>query len=32
VIGADGFGFANERGRWLKIPQVGTVIIITDCP
>jgi len=28
VIGADGFGFANERGRWLKIPQVG----ITDCP
>jgi UDP-3-O-[3-hydroxymyristoyl] glucosamine N-acyltransferase len=30
VIGADGFGFANERGRWLKIPQVGTVIIGDD--
>ncbi len=27
VIGADGFGFANQRGNWLKIPQVGTVII-----
>lgn len=31
VIGADGFGFANERGRWLKIPQVGTVIIGDEC-
>lgn len=31
VIGADGFGFANERGRWLKIPQTGTVIIGDDC-
>jgi UDP-3-O-[3-hydroxymyristoyl] glucosamine N-acyltransferase len=30
VIGADGFGFANERGRWLKIPQVGSVIIGDD--
>jgi UDP-3-O-[3-hydroxymyristoyl] glucosamine N-acyltransferase len=27
VIGADGFGYANERGEWIKIPQVGTVII-----
>jgi len=27
VIGADGFGFANQKGQWLKIPQVGTVII-----
>lgn len=27
VLGADGFGFANQRGQWLKIPQVGTVII-----
>ncbi|CAM2769784.1 UDP-3-O-(3-hydroxymyristoyl)glucosamine N-acyltransferase [Vibrio rarus] len=25
VIGADGFGYANERGEWIKIPQVGTV-------
>ena len=27
VIGADGFGYANERGEWLKIPQVGKVIL-----
>lgn len=31
VIGADGFGFANERGNWVKIPQTGTVIIGDDC-
>ncbi|MGM0525629.1 MAG: UDP-3-O-(3-hydroxymyristoyl)glucosamine N-acyltransferase [Pseudomonadota bacterium] len=27
VIGADGFGWAPENGKWLKIPQIGTVII-----
>ncbi len=27
VIGSDGFGYANERGQWLKIPQLGSVII-----
>ncbi|OTA16643.1 UDP-3-O- glucosamine N-acyltransferase [Xenorhabdus vietnamensis] len=27
VIGSDGFGYANERGNWIKIPQLGTVII-----
>ena len=27
VIGADGFGYANHQGQWLKIPQLGTVII-----
>lgn len=28
VIGADGFGFARERsGEWIKIPQVGRVVI-----
>ena len=27
VIGADGFGIANDRGKWIKIPQVGSVII-----
>lgn len=27
VIGADGFGYANDQGRWVKIPQVGRVII-----
>ena len=30
VIGGDGFGFANENGRWVKIPQVGSVIIGDD--
>ncbi|MCL9776035.1 UDP-3-O-(3-hydroxymyristoyl)glucosamine N-acyltransferase [Vibrio methylphosphonaticus] len=27
VIGSDGFGYANEKGEWVKIPQVGTVRI-----
>jgi len=27
VIGADGFGYAEDRGNWVKIPQVGRVII-----
>ncbi|RWR00445.1 UDP-3-O-(3-hydroxymyristoyl) glucosamine N-acyltransferase [[Pantoea] beijingensis] len=27
VIGADGFGYANDRGNWIKIPQLGTVVI-----
>jgi UDP-3-O-[3-hydroxymyristoyl] glucosamine N-acyltransferase len=27
VIGADGFGFANDQGEWIKIPQVGSVNI-----
>ena len=30
VIGADGFGFANESGRWVKIPQSGSVIVGDD--
>lgn len=30
VIGADGFGFANERGHWIKIPQTGRVLIGDD--
>lgn len=30
VIGADGFGFAKEGERWLKIPQIGRVIIGDD--
>ena len=30
VIGADGFGFANQRGVWLKIPQTGRVLIGDD--
>lgn len=27
VIGSDGFGFANDGGEWVKIPQLGTVVI-----
>lgn len=30
VIGADGFGIANENGKWLKIPQLGSVEIHDD--
>jgi UDP-3-O-[3-hydroxymyristoyl] glucosamine N-acyltransferase len=30
VIGSDGFGFAVEEGRWLKIPQIGRVVIGDD--
>ncbi len=30
VIGSDGFGYANDSGTWIKIPQVGTVVI-GDC-
>jgi UDP-3-O-[3-hydroxymyristoyl] glucosamine N-acyltransferase len=31
VIGADGFGMAQDAGEWLKIPQVGRVVIGDDC-
>ncbi|MBD5804047.1 UDP-3-O-acylglucosamine N-acyltransferase [Azoarcus sp. Aa7] len=31
VIGSDGFGFARERdGSWIKIPQVGRVVVGDD--
>jgi UDP-3-O-[3-hydroxymyristoyl] glucosamine N-acyltransferase len=30
VIGADGFGMAELEGRWLKVPQVGGVVIGAD--
>lgn len=30
VIGADGFGFANDGGRWVKVPQLGRVVIGND--
>jgi len=30
VIGADGFGIAQEDGRWVKIPQIGAVRIGDD--
>jgi UDP-3-O-[3-hydroxymyristoyl] glucosamine N-acyltransferase len=30
VIGADGFGFAPLDGQWIKIPQLGRVVIGDD--
>ncbi|HVL76244.1 MAG TPA: UDP-3-O-(3-hydroxymyristoyl)glucosamine N-acyltransferase [Noviherbaspirillum sp.] len=30
VIGSDGFGFANDGGVWVKIPQTGRVVIGDD--
>lgn len=27
TIGSDGFGYANDKGRWEKIPQLGSVVI-----
>ena len=30
VIGADGFGIVKDQVRWLKIPQIGSVVIGDD--
>ncbi|MDD2815827.1 MAG: UDP-3-O-(3-hydroxymyristoyl)glucosamine N-acyltransferase [Thiotrichaceae bacterium] len=30
VLGADGFGLANDRGQWLKVPQLGGVVLGDD--
>lgn len=30
VVGADGFGFAPDHGRWEKIDQLGAVVIADD--
>ncbi|MCW8829123.1 MAG: UDP-3-O-(3-hydroxymyristoyl)glucosamine N-acyltransferase [Gammaproteobacteria bacterium] len=30
VIGSDGFGFANDQGNWIKIHQLGRVIVGND--
>jgi UDP-3-O-[3-hydroxymyristoyl] glucosamine N-acyltransferase len=27
IIGADGFGYAEDAGNWIKIPQIGRVLI-----
>jgi UDP-3-O-[3-hydroxymyristoyl] glucosamine N-acyltransferase len=27
IIGSDGFGYAEESGQWIKIPQVGRVLV-----
>jgi UDP-3-O-[3-hydroxymyristoyl] glucosamine N-acyltransferase len=30
VLGGDGFGYAPERGAWIKVPQVGAVSVGAD--
>jgi UDP-3-O-[3-hydroxymyristoyl] glucosamine N-acyltransferase len=30
VVGSDGFGNANENGVWIKVPQLGSVLIGND--
>lgn len=30
VVGADGFGIANDGGAWVKVPQLGRVVIGDD--
>ncbi|HHB92802.1 MAG TPA: UDP-3-O-(3-hydroxymyristoyl)glucosamine N-acyltransferase [Thioploca sp.] len=30
VIGSDGFGNANDNGKWIKVPQLGGVLIGED--
>jgi len=30
VIGADGFGYTQNNGQWVKIPQLGSVLIEDD--
>lgn len=30
TIGSDGFGYAEDRGAWVKIPQLGRVLIGND--
>jgi UDP-3-O-[3-hydroxymyristoyl] glucosamine N-acyltransferase len=30
VVGSDGFGNANDAGRWVKVPQIGRVVIGDD--
>jgi UDP-3-O-[3-hydroxymyristoyl] glucosamine N-acyltransferase len=30
VLGGDGFGFASEAGHWVRIPQIGRVVLGDD--
>ncbi len=30
VIGSDGFGLANDNGVWVKVPQLGSVVVGDD--
>ncbi len=31
VLGADGFGIAMDHGHWIKVPQLGGVMVGDDC-
>ncbi len=31
VLGADGFGIAMDAGHWIKVPQLGGVLVGDDC-
>lgn len=31
VLGADGFGLAMDAGSWIKVPQMGGVLVGDDC-
>jgi UDP-3-O-[3-hydroxymyristoyl] glucosamine N-acyltransferase len=31
VLGADGFGLAMDGGRWIKVPQLGGLVVGDDC-
>jgi UDP-3-O-[3-hydroxymyristoyl] glucosamine N-acyltransferase len=31
VLGADGFGLAMDAGHWIKVPQLGGVVVGNDC-
>lgn len=31
VLGADGFGIAMDQGEWVKVPQLGGVVVGDDC-
>ncbi len=30
VVGSDGFGYAREGAKWIKVPQLGTVVVQDD--
>jgi UDP-3-O-[3-hydroxymyristoyl] glucosamine N-acyltransferase len=30
IVGSDGFGFAEDHGAWVKVPQLGSVVIGDD--
>ncbi len=30
VVGGDGFGFAPDKGTWIKVPQIGSVLVGMD--